>query len=63
MYFKSVCSYHFLQAVLLRYNFACRTIHLSYNLVIIYLFIYLLVFLGPHSWHMEVPKLGVQSEL
>ena len=20
-------------------------------------------FLGPHSWHMEVPKLGAQSEL
>ena len=22
-----------------------------------------LVFLGPHSWHMEVPRLGVESEL
>ena len=21
------------------------------------------VFLGPHPWHMEVPRLGVQSEL
>ena len=21
------------------------------------------VFLGPHLWHMEVPRLGVQSEL
>ena len=31
----------------------------------IYLFIYLfaLFFLGPHSWHMEVPRLGVRSEL
>ena len=31
-----------------------------------YLFIYLLfifVFLGPHPWHMEVPQLGVESEL
>ena len=29
----------------------------------IYLFICLLVFLGPHSQHMEVPRLGVESEL
>ena len=32
----------------------------------IYLFIYLFLFfcfLGPHSWHMEVPRLGVESEL
>ena len=28
-----------------------------------YLFIYLFIFLGPHSWHMEVPRLGVESEL
>ena len=34
-------------------------IHLTFCLFI-YLFI---VFLGPHLWHMEVPKLGVQSEL
>ena len=26
-----------------------------------YLFIFL--FLGPHPWHMEVPRLGVESEL
>ena len=26
------------------------------------LFIYF-VFLGPHSWHMEIPRLGVKSEL
>ena len=24
---------------------------------------FLFVFLGPHSWHTEVPGLGVQSEL
>ena len=24
---------------------------------------FFLLFLGPHSWHMEVPRLGVQSEL
>ena len=28
---------------------------------IIYLFIYL--FLGPQVWHMEVPRLGLESEL
>ena len=25
--------------------------------------IYIFVFLGPHLWHMEVPRLGVESEL
>ena len=30
---------------------------------IIYLFIYLFWFLGPHLWYMEVPRLGVESEL
>ena len=35
---------------------------LSFTYVLfIYLFIY--CFLGPHPWHMEVPRLGVQSEL
>ena len=29
----------------------------------IYLSIYLFCFLGPHPQHMEVPKLGVRSEL
>ena len=28
-----------------------------------YLFILCVFFLGPHPWHMEVPRLGVQSEL
>ena len=26
-------------------------------------FIYLFCFLGPHLWHMEIPRLGVESEL
>ena len=26
-------------------------------------FFFFLVFLGPHPWHMEVPGLGVESEL
>ena len=26
-------------------------------------FFFFLVFLGPHLWHVEVPKLGVESEL
>ena len=30
---------------------------------VLYLFIYLFCFLGPHPRHMEVPRLGVQSEL
>ena len=31
--------------------------------IFVYLFIYPSIFLGPHPWHMEVPRLGVQSEL
>ena len=26
-------------------------------------FIYLFIFLGPHPWHMEVPRVGVEWEL
>ena len=36
------------------------------QLLITYLFIYLFIyvfFLGPHPWHMEIPRLGVESEL
>ena len=29
----------------------------------IYFIFYFFVFLGPHPWNMEVPKLGVESEL
>ena len=29
----------------------------------IYIYIYTYPFLGPHPWHMEVPRLGVKSEL
>ena len=32
------------------------------NFTLFYLFIYL-TFLGPRWWHMEVPRLGVESEL
>ena len=40
----------------------------SGNSLIIYLFIYLFiyfifVFLGPYPWHMEIARLGVESEL
>ena len=28
-----------------------------------FLSFFYLVFLGPHLWHMEVPRLGVKSEL
>ena len=35
------------------------------KLLFIYLFIYLFLpfYLGPHPWHMEVPRLGVESEM
>ena len=33
------------------------------HLIFIYLFIYLFFFLWPHPQHMEVPMLGVESEL
>ena len=40
----------------------CFSINKSiYLFLFIYLFIF--VFLGPHPQHMEVPRLGVQSEL
>ena len=31
--------------------------------VCIYIYIIYFVFLGPHLWHMEVPKLGIELEL
>ena len=35
------------------------------NILFLLLFIYLFIFdfLGPHPWHMEVPRLGVKLEL
>ena len=30
---------------------------------IFFAFIFYLFFLGPHSWHMEVPRLGIKPEL
>ena len=35
----------------------------QYGLKINALFIYLFCFLGPHLWHMEIPRLGVKLEL
>ena len=35
----------------------------SGNSKLLFLFFIIFLFLGPHAWHMEVPKLGVQSEL
>ena len=32
-------------------------------LFFLFLFFFVFVFLGPHLWHMEVPRLGVASEL
>ena len=31
--------------------------------VMLFIFYLFFVFLGPHLWHMEVPRLGVESEL
>ena len=31
--------------------------------LILFYFIIIFVFLGPHLWHIEVPRLGVESEL
>ena len=45
-------------------------LYLMDNIEYIYIFSYIYVlysiyifFLGPHSWHMEVPRLGVQLKL
>ena len=29
----------------------------------LYVYFYFFVFLGPHLWHMEVPRLGIKLEL
>ena len=35
-----------------------------YTFFFVFYFIYLFfVFFGPHPWHMEVPRLGVEAEL
>ena len=33
------------------------------KIIIIIIIIIIIVFLGPHTWHMEVPRLGVELEL
>ena len=35
----------------------------AFNSKIIYMYLFVFFFLGLHSWHMEVPRLGVESEL
>ena len=56
-----------------RFFFPCRLLqNIRYSslcyivgwlpILFIYLFIYF-GFLGPHPWHMEVPRLGLESEL
>ena len=37
--------------------------HLSLMIVLFYFILFYFVFLGSHSWHMEVPRLEVQLEL
>ena len=33
------------------------------NSIYVFFFFFCLVFLGPHLWHMEVPRLGFKPEL
>ena len=42
-----------------------EVVHLSFVILVIrfFFFFFFLVFLGPHPRHMEVPRLGVKSEL
>ena len=48
----------------------CRRVHLCHSLDftykwyhMVFVFLFLFFFLGLHLWHMEVPRLGVKSEL
>ena len=48
----------------------CFSLDLGHNIssslslyVCVCVCVYVFVFLGPHPWHMEVPRLGVESEL
>ena len=43
------------------FSFA-STIELTGTRALAFLFVFF-VFLGPHLWHMEVPRLGVESEV
>ena len=38
-------------------------VHVIFQYHFLNILIYLLSLLGPHLWHMEVPRLGVESEL
>ena len=40
-----------------------RSIYYTSRRIVIFTFSFLSFFLGPHLWHMEVPRLGVQLEL
>ena len=41
----------------------CTTDIFTHNLVLIFLFFCFICFLGPHPQHMEIPRVGVKSEL
>ena len=52
----------------IEYSSLCYTVGTCLLSIPIYsskqvIFLYFFVFLGPHSWHMEVPRLGVELEL
>jgi len=59
---------HYLIFLLPLYIFVLHSLHRGHNnyyffLVFFFLLLLLLLFLGPHPRHMEVPRLGVESEL
>ena len=45
------------------YSQAWLTINYSFLLIFVIIISVIFGFLGPHPWHMEVPRLGVQLEL
>ena len=47
----------------LAYSELCNHLQCNCMHVCMFVFIYLFCFLGSHLWHMEVPRLGVESEL
>ena len=58
-------SVHFTPTNLLPFNFLPTSVHpqTSQTTFLFFSFLVFLPFLGPLPWHMEVPRLGVESEL
>ena len=41
----------------------CTSVFKVFGFFFFFFFFLSLSFLGPHPWHMEVPRLGIQSQL